>query len=137
MSSVIVTWQVPTPVQPPPVHPSTVVCSPGTAVRVTTVPAAKEALQGSTGAYFAVVQLIPAGFDVTVPVASMNAWTRRVKVCACAGPAVRARTASTIVTTDDTRPPDHLTPEHTRTSRRRGSDDTPEFGDPTGMTGSQ
>src|SRR5678816_274664 len=118
MSSVIVTWHVPGPEQPPPVHPSNVFCSPGTAVRVTTVPAANEALQGSTGAYFAVVQLIPAGLEVTVPVASMKLCMLRVTDCACAGPPVRARTATATANTDNSQPPNHLTPEHTRPPHR-------------------
>src|SRR5690242_11472212 len=120
MSSVIVTWQVPTPVQPPPVHPSNVFCSPGTAVRVTTVPAANEALQGSTGAYFAVVQLMPAGLEVTVPVASMKLCMLRVTDCACLDPAVRVKTASANANADNALPPAHLTPEHTRTSLVEG-----------------
>src|SRR4029079_2513742 len=116
MSSVIVTWHVPTPVQPPPVHPSNVFCSPATAVRVTTVPAANVALQGSTGAYFAVVQLMPAGLEGTVPVASMKLCMLRVTDCACAGPPVRVEIASATAIRDNLQPPAHLTPERTRTS---------------------
>jgi hypothetical protein len=41
-------------------------------VSVTTVPTGNVALHGSTGLYLAVVQLIPAGLEVTVPVASMK-----------------------------------------------------------------
>ena len=131
MSSVIVTWHVPTPVQPPPVHPSNVFCSPGTAVSVTTVPTANVALHWPTGLYLAVVQLIPEGLDVTVPVASMKPNRLKVTVCVCADPAVTVRTATATTNRADTLPLAHLTPEHTRTSVIEGHADTPEPERPT------
>ena len=50
-----------------PVQPSNVFCSPGTAESVTTVPTGNVARQTPTGLNLSVVQLIPAGLEVTVP----------------------------------------------------------------------
>ena len=57
----IVTVQVPVPLHPPPLQPAKVDAPLGVAVRVTTVPLVKPALQVAP-------QLMPAGLLVTVPV---------------------------------------------------------------------
>jgi hypothetical protein len=61
VAALIVTAQVPVPEHPPPDQPMKVAPVPATAVRVTTVPGLKEALQ-------VVPQSMPDGEEVTVPV---------------------------------------------------------------------
>jgi hypothetical protein len=60
VAAVIVTTQIPVPLQPPPLHPANTDPAPGAAVNVTTVPLVKLAAQVAP-------QSIPAGALVTVP----------------------------------------------------------------------
>jgi len=97
--------QVPVPAHPPPLQPENVDPPAGLAVRVTTVPLLYEAEQVAP-------QLIPAGFDVTVPPPEPDLFTVRVKVCGRSKVAVTV-VAAFMVTTQEPAPeqPPPLQPE--------------------------
>src|SRR5207249_4073633 len=72
--AVSVTLQVPVPKQPPPLQPVKIEPLAGVAVSVTKVPLSNEAEQVAP-------QLIPAGFEVTVPLPVPALLTARVTLC--------------------------------------------------------
>src|SRR5262245_23485840 len=87
VAAFMVTVQAPVPAQPPPLHPVKAEPVAGVAVSVTTVPLSK-------GAEQVLPQLIPAGFEVTVPLPEPSRVTERVN---CVPPEVTPKRANTVV----------------------------------------
>src|SRR5262249_11758285 len=87
VAAFMVRVQAPVPEQPPPLHPAKVDPVAGVAVSVTTVPLSK-------GAEQVLPQLIPAGFEVTVPLPEPSRVTERVN---CVAPGVTPKRANTVV----------------------------------------